>query len=99
ILESDQALVRKHIPFFTRLRSSDDPFFWDLRVSRAGHNYFVLREIVDHVRRRRDDWPALKAWTESEVARYAAAGHPKWARTVEKCFELAKAHSPQAFAP
>ncbi|MEM1190153.1 MAG: hypothetical protein AAGI72_16605 [Pseudomonadota bacterium] len=95
ILESDQALVRKHIPFFTRLRSGDDPFFWDLRVSRAGHNYLVLREIVEHVRRRRDDWPALKAWTESEVTRYAAAGHPKWARAVEKCFEITATHSPE----
>ena len=94
ILESDQALVREHIPFFTRLRSSDDPFFWDLRVSRAGHNYFVLREIVDHVRRRRDDWSALRAWTEREVNRYTAAGHPKWAKAVEKCFELTNAHGP-----
>ena len=71
-LESDQALVRRYIPFFTRLTSSSDPFFWDLRVSRAGHNYCILREIVDHVRRRRDNWPALKAWTEAEISRYAA---------------------------
>jgi len=91
-LESDQALVRKHIPFFTRLTSSSDPFFWDLRVSRAGHNYSILREIVDHVRRRRDNWPALKAWTEAEIARYAAAGSPKWARAVEKSFELVVKH-------
>jgi len=91
-LESDQILVRAHIPFFTRLTSSSEPFFWDLRVSRTGHNYCVLREIVDHVRRRRDNWPALKAWTEAEIARYAAAGAPKWARAVEKSFELAVKH-------
>jgi len=87
-LESDQALVRRYIPFFTRLTSSSDPFFWDLRVSRAGHNYSILREIVDHVRRRRNNWPALKAWTEAEIARYVAAGSRKWARAVEKSFEL-----------
>lgn len=91
-LESDQALVRAHIPFFTRLTSASDPFVWDLRVSRTGHNYCVLREIVDHVRRRRDNWPALKAWTEAEIARYAAAGAPKWARAVEKSFELVVKH-------
>jgi len=91
-LESDQALVRAHIPFFTRLTSSSDPFFWELRVARAGHNYSILREIVDHVRRRRDNWPALKAWTEAEIARYAVAGAPKWARAVEKSFELAIKH-------
>ncbi len=92
ILESDQALVRAHIPFFTRLTSSADPFFWDLRVSRAGHNYWVLRKIVDHIRRRRDDWPALRAWTEQEIARYVAVGHPKWARAVEASFELTVKH-------
>ena len=91
-LESDQALVRAHIPFFARLISSSDPFFWDLRVSRAGHNYCVLREIVDHVRRRRDDWPALKSWTQAEIKRYSSAGSPKWARAVEKSFELAVKH-------
>lgn len=91
-LESDQTLVRAHIPFFTRLTSSSDPFFWDLRVSRTGHNYCILREIVDHVRRRRDNWPALKAWTEAEIARYSAAGSPKWARAVEKSFELTIKH-------
>jgi len=91
-LESDQPLVRAHIPFFTRLNSSSDPFFWDLRVSRAGHNYCILREIVDHVRRRRDNWPALKAWTEAEIARYAASGSPKWAQAVKKSFELAVKH-------
>lgn len=91
-LESDQALVRKHIPFFTRLTSSSDSFFWDLRVSRTGHNYSVLREIVDHVRRRRDNWASLRAWTEAEIARYAAVGSPKWVRAVEKSFELVVKH-------
>lgn len=91
-LEADQALVRAHIPFFVRLTSSSDPFFWDLRVSRTGHNYCVLREIVDHVRRRRNNWPALKAWTEREIARYSAVGSPKWARAVEKCYELVLKH-------
>ncbi len=91
-LESDQALVRAHIPFFTRLTSSSDPFFWELRVARAGHNYSVLREIVDHVRRRRGNGPALRAWTQAEIARYAAAGAPKWARAVEKSFELTIRH-------
>lgn len=91
-LETDQELVRAHIPFFVRLTSANDSFFWDLRVSRAGHNYCVLREIVDHVRRRRNNWPALRAWTEAEIARYAASGSPKWARAVEKSFELVVKH-------
>ncbi|MEM7054377.1 MAG: hypothetical protein AAF446_07485, partial [Pseudomonadota bacterium] len=91
-LESDQALVREYIPFFTRLTSSSDTFFWDLRVSRTGHNYSVLREIVDHVRRRRDNWASLRAWTEAEIARYAAVGSPKWVRAVEKSFELVIKH-------
>jgi len=92
VLETSQDLVRTHIPFFTRLTSSDDPFFWDLRVSRTGHNYCVLRQIVDRIRHRRDNWPALKAWTENEIARYAAVGDPRWARAVEKCFELTIRH-------
>ena len=91
-LQNDQALVREYIPFFTNLTSSSDPFFWDLRVSRTGHNYSVLREIVDHVRRRRSDVPALRKWTEAEIARYAAVGSKKWVRAVEKSFELVIKH-------
>ena len=91
-LKSDQALVREYIPFFTNLTSSSDTFFWDLRVSRTGHNYSVLREIVDHVRRRRDNWDSLRRWTEAEIARYAAVGSPKWVRAVEKSFELVVKH-------
>jgi hypothetical protein len=91
-LETRQDLVRKHIPFFTRLTSNDDPFFWDLRVSRAGHNYCVLREIVDHIRRRKNNWPALNTWTEREINRYAAVASPKWARALEKSYELIVKH-------
>ncbi len=92
MLENDQVLVQQHIPFFTRLRGGSDPFFWDLRISRAGHNYCVLREIVNHVRRRRNNESALRAWTEREIARYVAVGHPKWARAVEKSFEITLRH-------
>lgn len=91
-LQNDQALVREYIPFFTNLTSSSDPFFWDLRVSRTGHNYSVLREIVDHVRRRRNDVSALRKWTEAEIARYATVGSKKWVRAVEKSFELVIKH-------
>lgn len=91
-LESNQDLVRKYIPFFTRLTSSSDVFFWDLRVSRTGHNYSVLREIVDHIRRRRDDVHALRKWTEAEIARYATIGSSKWVKAVQKSFELVIKH-------
>lgn len=87
-----QDLVREYIPFFTRLTSSDDPFFWTLRISRSGHNYYVLRKIIDHIRRRRNNWPALKAWTESEINRYTKVAHPKWAQAVKKCYELTMKH-------
>jgi hypothetical protein len=92
-LSARQDIVRKFIPFFTRFTSNGDPFFWDLRVARTGHNYCVLQEIVDHIRRRRDNPNTLQRWTEHQIDRYVSIAEPAWARAVAKCYEITVKYS------
>lgn len=87
-LEKNQNLVRKYIPFFTKLRSGDDPFWWDLRIARSGHNYWVLKEICEDIKYRKEDPNKLKEWTESQVENYQKYGSRKWALAVKKAYKL-----------
>ncbi|MEO1081471.1 MAG: hypothetical protein AAFY29_18055 [Pseudomonadota bacterium] len=69
----------------------------DTRTPTTECDHAAQSSIVDHVRRRRDDWPTFKEWTESEVKRYVTVGHPKWAKAVEKGLKLSAARSPLTF--
>jgi hypothetical protein len=88
-----QALVEKHIPFFSRMRSGDDPMIQDLRVYRAGHNYWILRNIVAAVRQRIDNRSAIDQWTAYQVERYKAVASDKWGKAVEKVFEFSQKYA------
>lgn len=85
-----QDLVRRYIPYFTKARAGTDPFMTDLRIARAGSNYWVLNEICQRVRRRADDPERLWAWIEDEVARYEAVAHGKWAKSVRTVYTLSR---------
>ena len=80
-------LVEKHIPFFSRMRSGDDQMMKQLRIYRAGHNYWILRNIVIAVRSRMHDSNALEKWTDYQVKRYQSVASYKWGKAVEKVFE------------
>ncbi len=87
-LHSKQNLVQKYIPFFTKLKGGDDPMMWDLRIARSGHNYWVLKEICESIRERKNNPAELKKWTENEILRYKKIGSRKWAKAVEKAYQL-----------
>ena len=86
-------LVEKHIPFFSRMRSGDDSMMQHLRIYRAGHNYWILRNIVIAVRSRIHDREAIEKWTTYQVKRYKAVASDKWGKAVEKVFELSRKYA------
>jgi hypothetical protein len=88
-LESDQVLVRRYIPYFSRMKGGRDPFFKDLRIARSGSNYWVLKEVVDAVRRRMERPAALRRWIRTECERYERVAHPKWALAVNEAAKVA----------
>ena len=83
-LERDQDLVRRYIPYFCRQRGTSDSFYYDLRVARSGSNYWIIKEICEHVRRRSSDGNKLQKWIEKEVQRYKQVGSSVWAKAVEE---------------
>lgn len=89
-LEKQQALVQQHIPFFTKMRGGKDDFIWDLRVARAGHNYWVLKEICEDIKYRKDRPEKLREWTEYQISRYQEIGSRKWTKAVAKAYEVSE---------
>lgn len=87
-LKSHLETIEKYIPFFSKMRSGDDDMIKILRICRAGHNFWVLRRICKKIIRKKDDPVAFKAWIEGEVDRYTKIASPKWAKAVERTFEL-----------
>lgn len=87
-LRSEQDLVRRYIPYFTRMKGGRDPFFEDLRVARSGSNYWVIKEVIDAVRRRLGNAASLRKWVEGECVRYERVAHPKWAMAVRETKKL-----------
>ena len=87
-LKSRQDLVEQYIPFFTKMRGGKEKLIQDLRIARSGHNYWVLKEICEHIKDRRDDEQKLFDWTQMQVERYKKIGSSKWGKAVEKAFEL-----------
>lgn len=89
-LKSERNLVETHIPFFSRMRSGDDVMINQLRIDRAGHNFWILRNICVSVRKRMNDHKKMEKWMQYQVDRYKSVGSKKWSKAVEVSFELSK---------
>ncbi len=88
MLESRQDLVETHIPFFSRMRSGNDPMIERLRIDRAGHNYWILRNICVSIRKKIQQPENMEKWMKYQVERYKKVGSDKWSKAVETAFEL-----------
>lgn len=86
-LKSNLSLVEQFIPFFTKLRSGNDEMINDLRIARSGHNYWVLKEICNHIKRRKHSEEKLHLWIRNEIEKYQKIGSRKWALAVKKAYE------------
>ena len=88
--DDHRELVEQHIPFFSMMRSGDDQMMQQLRIFRAGHNYWILRNIIVAVRKRMHDKNAIENWAAYQVKRYKSIASPKWGKAVDKVFELSQ---------
>ncbi|MFT5777999.1 MAG: hypothetical protein ACI837_000947 [Crocinitomicaceae bacterium] len=91
-LEEVPELVEKYIPFFSKMRGGSDAMMLNLRICRSGHNFWILRKICKKIIALREDPAAFKKWIEGEVKGYKKVASPKWAKAVEKTFELTEKH-------
>ncbi|MFT5731082.1 MAG: hypothetical protein ACI8PB_005275 [Desulforhopalus sp.] len=91
-LKSAPILVEKYIPFFSRMRSGDNAMIKQLRIDRAGHNFWILRNICVSVRKRMSDHGKIEKWMQYQVNRYKSVASKKWSKAVEVAFELSKKH-------
>ncbi|MEO0726415.1 MAG: hypothetical protein AAFZ63_17865 [Bacteroidota bacterium] len=87
-LEERLDLLEQYIPFFSKMRSGNDEMMKRLRVCRAGHNFWILRRICRNVIKYRTDEQAFQQWIERQVDRYTSVASYKWAKAVEKTYEL-----------
>jgi hypothetical protein len=92
VLKSQPKLIEKYIPFFTPMRGGTDDFIKQVRLVRAGGNYWVLKDICEQIRNRINNETAIESWVQAEVDRYVNIASPKWSKAVMKTFELAKKH-------
>lgn len=82
-------LLRKYLPFFTPITGSlDRTFMMDLRIARAGYNYWTIQYICKKVRAKKNNPAAFKRWIEKEVDKYTKVASRKWAKTVELTYQL-----------
>lgn len=88
-LKADLSLLEEFLPFFTTITGRlDKGFLQDLRIARAGYNFWVLQRICKKVRRYRGDEDKFKRWIEREIDKYTSVASGKWARTVALTYEL-----------
>ena len=92
-LKSERILVETHIPFFSRMRSGNDVMINQLRIDRAGHNFWILRNICVSVRKRMNDHKEIEKWMQYQVDRYKSVANKKWSKAVEVALELSKKHT------
>jgi hypothetical protein len=92
-LRENQSLVEEKIPFFTKMRAGDDALIKQLRIDRAGHNYWILRNICVAVRSRQEDPDAIRKWMQYQVKRYKSVANRKWSKAIEEAFKLCQNHS------
>ncbi len=82
-IEERQDLVLKYIPFFLRLKTSDNPIFNDLRLARSGHNYWIIHKICAKVKSFKHNKGKLEKWFGEEVAKYKKVADKNWAMALE----------------
>ena len=87
-LKRRQDLVQKYIPYFTKAGVGSASFQNDVRIARAGSNYWVLKAICERVRRRFDEPERIRSWVEKEIKRYRKYAHPRWAEAASKAYEV-----------
>lgn len=87
-LEKSPRLLEKYIPFFSKLRGGKDELIKDVRMARAGCNYWVLKDICREVRKRKNNMPSLCKWVETEVSRYEQVANLRWANAVRACLNI-----------
>ncbi|WP_395344220.1 hypothetical protein PN836_005420 [Ningiella sp. W23] len=83
-------LVEANTPFFSKMRSGDEPMLKRLRMDRSGHNYWILRNICMSVRERMGNTLALEKWMQYQVKRYTKIGSRKWGLAVQAAFDLSQ---------
>jgi hypothetical protein len=89
LLKQRGDLLEAYLPFFTPITGSlERGFLQDLRIARAGYNYWELKKICSNVKKRRGNKPLFKKWIENQVERYTRVASYKWAKTVEQTYEL-----------
>lgn len=91
-LKKHPKLLEQHSPFFTPMRSGADPLIKEIRVARAGTNFWVLKNICARIRQGKSNPVALGNWVDREVSRYAAVASPKWALAVQAGYRIIKEH-------
>ena len=82
-LEKETVLLERYIPFFSKMRSGDDPLIKHLRIARTGHNYWIIHQICNSIRDRKDEVEKLAGWVNYQVKRYKKVANSKWAKTLE----------------
>ena len=88
LLEKNEDLVKKYIPFFAIIKGTKDPFYLDLAIARTGTNFAVLQEITERIKRRIDHPEKMISWVEKELLRYKNAANKHWARATEVAYAL-----------
>ncbi len=91
-LKSVPALVEKHIPFFSKMQSGNDTMINQLRMDRAGHNFWILRNICVSIRKKIGDHNKMEKWMQYQVDRYKSIGSKKWIKAVDVAFQFSKIH-------
>lgn len=89
-LKENLELIEQYIPFFSKMRSGNSPMIDQLRIDRAGHNYWILRNICVSIRKRMDNPEKMNQWMAYQVHRYKAVANRKWSKAIEISFEFCK---------
>lgn len=88
-LETRGDLLQQFLPFFTPITGKlEANFLQDLRIARAGYNYWVLKQICLKVRAKKQNETAFKNWIEHQIDLYTQTASPKWAKAVEISYGL-----------
>ena len=90
-LKEDLTLLEQYLPFFTTITGRlDKVFLQDLRIARAGYNFWIIQRICKKVRIYRNNPSRFKTWIEQVVDQYTTVASRKWATTVALTYELAE---------
>ncbi|BDS10626.1 hypothetical protein [Aureispira anguillae] len=85
--------LQDYLPFFTPITGTlEAAFLQDLRIARAGYNYWVLKQICRKVRAKRSDENAFKRWIERQIDQYTKTASSKWAKAVNFAYLLTEGH-------